>query len=86
MQLENVSDQRTMAIVLHEFGEKTALQQRIGEITERARQMINAESQQAAIRGHEDNTALVEAREPRTGLWFGGNDERRLQPRLRTSF
>ena len=66
-QLENVGDQRIMAIV-QESQENAALQQRITAPTERARQMTTAESQQIALRDGEANAALVEARKQASGM------------------
>ena len=60
--MENVGDQRIMAIV-HEAEENMALQQRLNEITENARMLSTAESQQIALMDREANAAVVEARE-----------------------
>ena len=66
-QLENVGDQRIMAIV-HESEENIALQQRLTEITDSARQVALTESQQIVLRDQEANAAVAEARVQASGI------------------
>ena len=66
-QLQNVSDQRIMAIV-HESEENIALQQRLAEITDSARQVALNESQQIVLRDQEANAAVAEARVQASGV------------------
>ena len=66
-QLQNVSDQRIMAIV-HESEENIALQQRLAEITDNARQVAMNESQQIVLRDQEANAAVTEARMHASGV------------------
>lgn len=72
-QLENVGDQRIMAIV-HESEENMALQQRIAEVTDRARHLSMVESQQIALRDQEANVTIAEAREQASSLVAGMRD------------
>lgn len=60
-QLENVSDQRILAIV-QGSEENIALQKQIVEITERAQQLAASESQQVATRDLQANSAMTAAR------------------------